>query len=115
MGTGRITIPVLKVLSVFLSQPSHDHYGLEVARASGLPSGTVYPILARLERAGWLTSDWENIDEAAEGRRRRRYYRLTTRGRAEASRVLDEANRVATVPVALLPVPRPPPVGKVFS
>jgi PadR family transcriptional regulator, regulatory protein PadR len=114
MGVGRITLPVLKVLETFLSDPSktHEYYGLEVARASGLSSGTTYPILARLERAGWLISDWEDIDQAAEGRRRRRYYQLTTKGRAEASRMLNELPRpVSAEPVPLLP--RRPPVGEV--
>src|SRR5208282_1432231 len=52
--------------------------------ATGLPSGTIYPILARLERIGWVDSDWEDPDaHIAEGRPRRRYYRLTRAGEEE--------------------------------
>lgn len=57
-----------------------EHYGLELARTAGLPSGAIYPILARLEEHGLLAADWEDIDEHAEGRRRRRYYTLTGEG-----------------------------------
>lgn len=56
-------------------------HGFEVMEVTGLPSGTVYPALRRLERAGHLESTWE--DEAAahaQGRPRRRVYRLTATG-----------------------------------
>jgi PadR family transcriptional regulator PadR len=76
----RLTLPTLRVLDALLTDPLDEHYGLELSRAAGLPSGTVYPILARLEGAGWLVGAWEDIDERAEGRRRRRYYRLTGTG-----------------------------------
>ena len=51
-------------------------YGYEVMRATGLPSGVVYPILRRLEKAGRLVSVWEQVDPVAVGRPRRRMYRL---------------------------------------
>ena len=63
-------------------------YGFDVIDVTGLPSGTVYPALARLERDGYLRSSWE--DEATahrDGRPARRYYRLTAPG----VRALDEA------------------------
>jgi DNA-binding PadR family transcriptional regulator len=53
---------------------------VEIGRAAGLPSGTVHPILARLETVGWLTSRWEDIDPRTEGRPARRYDRLTPDG-----------------------------------
>jgi PadR family transcriptional regulator, regulatory protein PadR len=62
-------------------------YGFDVIDATGLPSGTVYPALSRLERDGYLRSDWED-DKAAHAEKRppRRYYRLTASGaRALAS------------------------------
>ncbi len=64
-----------------------EHYGLELAKAAGLKSGTLYPILARLEAAGWIQGSWERIDPRAEGRRRRRYYKLTSSGVFAAERV----------------------------
>jgi len=76
----RITLQTLQVLRVLLTDPMDEHYGLEISRESGLPTGSIYPILTRLETAEWVTSAWENIDESAQGRRRRRYYRLTGEG-----------------------------------
>src|SRR6201987_5296246 len=87
MGRGvRITLQTLQVLKVLLTDPLDEHYGLEISRESGLPTGSIYPILTRLEAAGWVTSAWENIDESRQGRRRR-YYRLTAEG---AKSALDE-------------------------
>lgn len=79
-----MTTQTQAVLAVFLAGSSEDHFGLEIARTAGLKSGTVYPILARLERAKWLTSGWEDIDPSAAGRPRRRYYRITPSGLARA-------------------------------
>jgi PadR family transcriptional regulator, regulatory protein PadR len=86
----RMTIPTLRVLAALLADPPAEHYGLELCHAAGLPSGSVYPILARLETAGWLVGAWEDIDEAVEGRRRRRYYRLTGGGLERARVALAE-------------------------
>jgi PadR family transcriptional regulator, regulatory protein PadR len=78
--TPRMTIPTQLVLRALLADASKEQYGVEVGAAAGLPSGTVHPILARLETAGWLQSRWEEIDPRAEGRPARRYYRLTPDG-----------------------------------
>lgn len=75
---------VAKVLRVFLDDPGTPCYGLELMKATGLPSGSLYPVLARLERAGWLRSEREEIDPVAEGRPARRYYALTPDGLATA-------------------------------
>lgn len=57
-------------------------YGLDIMERTGLPSGTVYPTLGRMEKRGYLQARWENEAEARrEGRPRRRYYRLTEAGR----------------------------------
>ena len=56
-------------------------YGFDIIDQTQLPSGTVYPALARLERDGLLKSAWENEQDAhAEGRPARRYYKLTASG-----------------------------------
>src|ERR1700753_2642714 len=58
-------------------------FGFEIMEITGLPSGTVYPALRRLERDGLVQSDWEAEDEAAEAARpARRYYKVTTQGKA---------------------------------
>jgi PadR family transcriptional regulator PadR len=60
-------------------------YGFDVIDTTGLPSGTVYPALARLERDGMVRSAWEDVGVAREHKRPpRRYYRVTAQG----SRVL---------------------------
>ena len=49
--------------------------------------GTLYKALGRMEAAGWLTSQWEDADEATtEGRPRRRLYSITADGRAASAR-----------------------------
>ncbi|HEY6691217.1 MAG TPA: helix-turn-helix transcriptional regulator [Solirubrobacteraceae bacterium] len=92
------------VLAALLRDADEPQYGLEIAKTAGLASGTLYPILARLERQRWVESEWEQIDESTEGRRRRRYYRLTGEGaRAARAELEATAERLRT---ALEPVPR---------
>lgn len=56
-------------------------YGFDIMDASGLPDGTVYPALRRLEAAGCLRSAWEDENTArGEKRPSRRYYELTASG-----------------------------------
>jgi|SRR5450759_1221890 PadR family transcriptional regulator, regulatory protein PadR len=76
----RITTTVARVLRTFLDDTAQPRYGFELMRLTHLPSGTLYPIMARLESAGWLVSDREDIDPAAEGRPARRMYRISPRG-----------------------------------
>ena len=89
MGIPRMTTPVLKVIAALLADPDGEHYGLELMQDTGLPSGTLYPILLRLARAGWVTSRWEDLDPVTEGRPNRRYYRLTAQGAAAARAEVD--------------------------
>ena len=57
-------------------------YGFDIIDITGVPGGTVYPALRRLEDAGYLVSKWEkpSISQAAP-RPQRRYYELTRTGR----------------------------------
>ena len=80
----------------------HRH-GFEVMRVSGLASGTVYPVLRRLEREGMVRSTWEDETSAREaGRPRRRTYRLTTKGetlaKAAAERLAETGRFLAGDP-----------------
>jgi PadR family transcriptional regulator PadR len=86
----RVTGPLLKLLNAFLEAPSAEFYGLELARTTGLKSGTLYPLLDRLEREGWVRSRWEKTEPSDQGRPRRRFYALTGTGRHEAQQVLIE-------------------------
>ncbi|PSK88728.1 PadR family transcriptional regulator [Murinocardiopsis flavida] len=80
----KITITVAKVLKAFLEDASAPRYGFDLMRDTQLASGTLYPILARLEKAEWLTSEFEDIDEEAEGRPARRFYTITANGASSA-------------------------------
>ncbi len=85
-GSGpRMTLPTQLVLRAMLAEPTQEMYGLQIGQVAELPSGTIHPILARLEGLGWLESHWEDVDPAKEGRPRRRYYRLSAEG-AECAR-----------------------------
>jgi PadR family transcriptional regulator, regulatory protein PadR len=75
-GRPRMTLPTQLTLWALMADADKPMYGMEICAAAGLPSGTIHPILARLERIGWVTSSWEEIDPSAEGRPRRRYYRI---------------------------------------
>ncbi|BCJ41027.1 PadR family transcriptional regulator [Actinoplanes ianthinogenes] len=72
-----MTAALAGVIQVFLDDPAAERYGLDIMQATGCPSGTVYPILMRLHRAGWLESHWEEIDPSLAGRPARRWHRLT--------------------------------------
>ena len=107
-GSGpRMTLPTQLVLRALLAEPTQEMYGLQICTEAGLPSGTIHPILARLEGWGWLESRWEDINTHQEGRPRRRYYRLTEDG-AERARI---ALAQATTPVSSVPGLRPRPTG----
>ena len=60
--------------------------------ALDLPTGTVYPALRRLERAGWLTSEWDVVSG-----RKRRTYRLTRSGEQALAAERTEWREFATV------------------
>lgn len=79
------------------------HHGFDIMDATGLPSGTVYPILRRLDREGLLVSAWERqADAQKEQRPPRRYYDITAAGEAHLAaaaqryRALEEAVRRAS-------------------
>jgi DNA-binding PadR family transcriptional regulator len=81
----RLSITAVSVLQAIASG---YEYGFDVIDYTGLPSGTVYPALSRLERDGYVRSAWEDEARAhRDGRPARRYYRVTARG----TQALDEA------------------------
>jgi len=56
-------------------------HGFDIMDAAGLPSGTVYPILGRMEESGYVRSRWEPAATAQKARRpARRYYEITRAG-----------------------------------
>jgi PadR family transcriptional regulator PadR len=96
MDSIRFTVQVARAVRALLEDPAGEHYGFEIAKATGLKSGTLYPIMARLEEAGWVTSGWELPTDVSSGRPRRRYYRLSpdaaARARVELAGLSGDAN-----------------------
>lgn len=76
----RITLSVLKVLALFMEDSCKQYSGYEIIKSTCLSSGATYSILIRLEKAGWLTSQWEDVDPSEVGRPRKRLYRITSQG-----------------------------------
>jgi PadR family transcriptional regulator, regulatory protein PadR len=82
------------LLRAELAEAAGEHYGLQICAETKLRAGTIYPILARLERVGWVRSSWEDpAAHVAEGRPRRRYYKLTDEGAERARDALKRAER----------------------
>ena len=91
----RITYPTALVL---LAVRGGLRHGFDIIDATGLRSGTVYPILRRLEDAALLRSSWERITTAhAAGRPPRRYYELTGAGADAAREALRRYPRISQV------------------
>jgi len=87
----KLTGPLERVLRVLTADPSAPHYGYDLMKAAKLPSGTLYPMLARLEQDGLVGSEWEAQREDAAGRPPRKYYRLTAEGLRVARLELAQA------------------------
>ena len=79
MGKGYLSYSVAVILQALANG---YQYGFDIMDITGLPSGTVYPALRRLEEAGLVTSKWEKQDVAQrELRPPRKYYELKPGGR----------------------------------
>lgn len=74
---GRVTPATTAVLEVLLS--AERVWGLQIVKDAGKKAGTIYPILDRLESAGWIEGEWDT-EETRKGPRRR-YYRLVAGAR----------------------------------
>jgi len=73
-----MTASLQRVLRAFLEDPAAPRYGYDLMKAASLKSGTLYPLLARLESQKLVTSAWETPEQA--GQRPRKYYKLTGEG-----------------------------------
>lgn len=91
VGRSRRPSPAaLSILRIMLEDPQASYYGLDLAKQSGRPTGTLYPLLRKMERQGWLRSEVEPIDPSVEGRPRRIMYSLTSRGVEKAREALHQ-------------------------
>jgi DNA-binding PadR family transcriptional regulator len=95
----RMTTQTLRVLGAFTASEPGELSGAGIAKRTGLQSGTLYPILARLEHAGWLESKWEAADPRKLGRPRRRLYQLTGLGAKMARAAYREVTEMIGGPI----------------
>jgi DNA-binding PadR family transcriptional regulator len=87
---GRLFSLTYPTAALLLAIRKGHRYGFDIMDATGLPDGTVYPLLRRLERRGVLTAAWEDEEVArAERRPPRRYYRLTPVGEASLGEISE--------------------------
>ena len=94
-GTRRPSLQTRVLLEELAAAPDDWRHGYELARATGLKSGTLYPLLIRLADRGYLEARWE---APGDGKARPRHlYRLTATGRAYATAAGE---------------PRPQPIGR---
>ena len=97
----------ITAVSVMRAIADGFEYGFDIIDTTGLPSGTVYPALSRLERDGYLRSAWEDERHAHEdGRPARRYYRVTAAGAGALEGAL--AYYRALIPLSGSPKPQEP-------
>lgn len=89
-----VTPRVAGVLQAFLADPLQPQFGFGLMEQLRISSGTLYPILAKLKKVGWLDVQTEEIDPSVEGRPARRYYLLTAQGEVAAVQAL---NRMSTL------------------
>jgi hypothetical protein len=83
---GRVTPLLLAVLRA-LGGPRTQRHGFAIAKNAGSRPSSVYPVLDRLERAGWITAEW--VPSPFEGRPPRRVYSLSEHGEGRADALLD--------------------------
>jgi len=96
----RMTRTTQAVVRVLLEDPAARRFGLEIGAVTGLPSGTIHPILARLENLGWVQSGWEDADPGGKDRPRRRYYRVSEDGLTAVRVALAQAHRTRAAPLS---------------
>jgi PadR family transcriptional regulator, regulatory protein PadR len=101
----KMTAPLQRVLRAFLEDPAAPRYGYDLMKAASLKSGTLYPMLGRLEDQKLVTSGWKTPQQ--EGQRPRKYYQLTGEGirvaRLELAQVSSGTQRTSPGPARPAP------------
>ena len=95
----------LMILRTLLFEPSHGHALAKRIRAASedvlqIETGSLYPVLHRLEAHGWITAEWRLSDKG----KRARYYKLTAAGRKQLT---VEQSRWDVLSAAIARVLRP--------
>lgn len=81
----RVTAPTVTILRALLASPE-PIWGLQLVKATGLKTGSVYPILGRLEDAGLIEGRWE--EDESRGGARRRVYMPTEAGATQGAEMI---------------------------
>jgi PadR family transcriptional regulator, regulatory protein PadR len=97
---GRVTPATALILEALLS--ADRVWGLQIVKEVGKKPGTVYPILDRLESAGWIRGEWDSTEDRKGPRRR--YYRLLTEARPLAQEYVN-IQRIRVRPTQSRPSP----------
>ena len=84
----RISAAFLQALHAFLNNRGKPLAGSDIMKMTGLPSGTIYPLVVRMANAGWLVSEDEAVDPKLVGRPAKRLYSLTPSGVSEGEKIL---------------------------
>ena len=97
----------LATVAVLKSVADGTRFGFDIMDATGLPSGTVYPILGRLEKTELLRGKWEAVSAARKDKRPpRRYYEISGAGARALAESIEHYRSVGgLLPVA--PLARP--------
>ncbi|MGW0647340.1 PadR family transcriptional regulator [Streptomyces umbrinus] len=99
-----------KLIELHTADPAFEFYGLELAQALEYGPGTIYPVLRRMEEAGWLLSREESSTEPrSKARPPRVYYRINPETLPAVRQRLAEldARRRATAPLSSTLIPQP--------
>lgn len=94
-GSPKKTKQTIRLIEAFLERPTEETHGFDLIDLLKIKSGTLYPLLIRLENLGWLESHWE---ESARTGPRRRLYRLTAEGEPAARKFIAEVNAARSRP-----------------
>lgn len=86
----RLSPQTLRVIGALTSSGGRGLSGAEIGKETKLATGTLYPILFRLEEAGLLESEWEEGDPSALGRPRRRFYKVSGEGHMYLAKIARE-------------------------
>ena len=105
MGKGFLTYSTAVILQAIANGYL---YGFDIIDITGVPGGTVYPALRRLEDSGYLISKWEKPSiSQAEQRPQRRYYELTRAGREALAEAVKRYRQLEQPQPSKVRAPKP--------
>ncbi|MCX4098378.1 PadR family transcriptional regulator [Nocardia sp. alder85J] len=85
------TYAMVQVAVALLDDPTGKHWGYQLSKKSGVVSGVLHPILARMRARGWLDDGWEDAGDIRSKRPPRRYYVITAAGLRELDVIRRQA------------------------